>query len=270
MSDFGSHIKIDRYRRSHIKIPKGGLGSPISVHSRGSFQNDIGNTIQTYLINDNVPQDAAIQCHDVDFTQEMWMKVEELGSGGTQFFGVGNAGWRWRMINDYQNYELIIWDGLNFTSQNVTVNLGQWHHHAWTYENATHEAKLYLDGNLIDTASVGDVTHGASGHAFNCLDHSHNDDLNHGDTLIGNACEMRIWHKIKTEQEINQQMNIQLDPDSYPELVGYWQPTIQDAIENEEERDNPGYSELEDLSGNGYPLLMKDTTTERDDHPFID
>lgn len=270
MSEFGSHMKIDRYHRSHIKLCRTGV--PLSVYSPGTVENQQGTTVRTYLINDNITPDHPLSVDNTSFTMEMWMKIDELGDGRTQFFGTGNGGWRWRMIDDYSEYETIIFNGANVPTHSISLDFERWYHHAWTYNNDTNEAKIYLDGGLVVSGNIGDVTHGQEGHAYNVIDHSHNDDQNHGDNLIGNACEMRVWNVVRSQAQIQEWMHKQVpNPSQVNSLIGYWQPTSRDLADWQEFQENPsgGSPDLEDLSGTGFPLNNVRCEIVTDEHPFL-
>ena len=94
-------------------------------------------------------------------------------------------------------------------------NLGQWHHVAGVYSHSGGFANLYVDGVLKGTTpSNGPLTHDSSDLRFGNWSGCCED-------FDGIIDEVRIWNVARTEQQIQNHMDLPLVGNE-PGLVGYW------------------------------------------------
>ncbi|KAJ3164238.1 hypothetical protein HDU88_005550 [Geranomyces variabilis] len=124
----------------------------------------------------------------------------------------------------------------------TTLRLGEWHHYALTYDSAIGNLTVYNDGQLWLNVA------GQSGNTFKdttmsstvALILGQDQDSFYGSlqsykTFIGVMDEVRIWSTARTQQQIQQNMNIAL-PGSTAGLYGKWgmdQVIDDDTINNE-------------------------------------
>ncbi len=126
---------------------------------------------------------------------------------------------------------------------NFVPSAGEWSHFAATYDALTQEVKLFVNGDLKNTAVYSESIANSNkalyfGGYFGGQNH-------HG--IID---EIRIWNVTRTQAQIQSSMNDTLDPQYYSTsdsgLVGYWR-----FDEGTPGGDNTGVTTVPDLSPNG-------------------
>lgn len=154
------------------------------------------------------------------------------------------------------------------------IEPGRWYHVACTYDQRTKKACIYVDGELQSETSGGDITEGA---VLNFADRALYDmwtklpedekeatkdqygGLNEAyqffigksyddyRPLNGKIAEVRLWSVARTQQEIYDNMYEIADPETVPELIGYWKfDEGQGNVINDYSRyGNDGVSELD-------------------------
>ena len=121
--------------------------------------------------------------------------------------------------------------GTKFPAANAgpTLSAGEWYHIAFTWDIATTEASLYINGELrskgtipwdSETIDLGRVTTGGTeDKAYRFLiGYSYNTER----MLNGMISEARVWSVARTQEEIFRDMYNVEEPESKPELRAYW------------------------------------------------
>ncbi|NES20074.1 MAG: LamG domain-containing protein, partial [Symploca sp. SIO3E6] len=179
-----------------------------------------------------IPPDSVLDLTD-DFTIEAWIKPEILGKRIVDK-GIGGKSEGFTFDTHPQNLRFIN-KGIKFTSRNQ-LKTGTWQHVAATFKHEADGAKLYINGEEENTATpnqVGSVTKLPVRLA------SQADAL--GNLFKGEIAEVRLWNRVRSQDEIKQSMNHRLRGDEAG-LVGYWPlnegsgTTIADQTSN----NNPG------------------------------
>ncbi len=116
------------------------------------------------------------------------------------------------------------------TERSLQVN--RWYHLAGTYDGSV--AKLYLDGDLIATSTIGTVPVGNSEPLYLSYNHSTGFPF----YLTGALDEVRVWSHARTQQEIRDHMWGTLGG-SEAGLVGYWD--FEEALDSQVAYDRTGY-----------------------------
>lgn len=111
------------------------------------------------------------------------------------------------------NFQTIDGNDLN---SNVEIILNEWIHVASTYDKATQTANLYLNGQLVDSATgfVLAQNNDAVTVGVDFLDLARHFD--------GYIDEVRIWNVNRTKKQIVSSMNVWLEGNE-ENLIGYWQ-----------------------------------------------
>lgn len=129
------------------------------------------------------------------------------------------------------------------------IEPGRWYHVACTYDQKTKKACIYVDGELQSETVGGDIEEGsvlnfadralydmwsklpedeqeATKDQYGGLDEAYQffigksyDDYR---PLNGKIAEVRLWSVARTQQEIYDNMYEITDPETVPELIGYW------------------------------------------------
>ncbi len=177
----------------------------------------------------SISDDASLDITS-SITVEAWVKLNAFGDFGrilikpgtgsnavedcAYFLGFNGAGTTPRF-----GFETSTAATVDFTSSK-TVALNTWNHIAATYDNATGDAFLYLNGELVGTASATgtlistatDLTLGASKSGTEPIEYE----------LEGELDEVRIWSTAKSQAEIQASMYSQL-AGSESNLEAYYQ-----------------------------------------------
>lgn len=160
-------------------------------------------TIPGYL---QVPANASLNL--TDFTFCLWFRMEQVNSAfnclagkdyttayafGVNSGGSGNcpppAGTLRRMV--------VYLGGVSRTFPTTNFLCDTWYHAALTYNNSTGALQLFVNGTLVDTASVPGGTLGTSTYPLGL-----GRDGRFGDTFNGVMDEIFIFNRVLTTQEI--------------------------------------------------------------------
>jgi len=124
---------------------------------------------------------------------EGYLVTDQSGGAVAQILTNGNGTWRVEISNDLTNFKTY--------SSSVTVNDGQWHHLAYTFDatgNGT--LKLYVDG--VEDTSVT-KTLDANLPSFSLTDELHMGVERGGNNFVdARIDEVRVWSDVRTSQEI--------------------------------------------------------------------
>ena len=97
---------------------------------------------------------------------------------------------------------LALWDGTNDRLNSSVLSNDTWYFVGYTYDNATGETKLYLNGNVEDSGTLnmplGDGWIATLGAKYN--------DNGLEDYLDGKMAEITIWDKVLTQEEVTSLM----------------------------------------------------------------
>lgn len=111
----------------------------------------------------------------------------------------------------------------------ITLDPGEWYHLAFTWDLAESFGRLYVNGKLAyettasweeDTFNLNLLTTGGlddKGYRF-FIGYSYDPDR----PLYGLISEARVWSKARTQEEIFRDMYKVENPETLPELRGYW------------------------------------------------
>ncbi|MGS2762582.1 LamG-like jellyroll fold domain-containing protein [Sinomicrobium sp. M5D2P9] len=130
-----------------------------------------------------------------EFTIEWWHKANSYNNYNQQ---IGN-GWGSFLIHAGSSGDLSIGVANNNNSR-MTVpgafsDTGNWHHFAYTFHNG--EARIYMDGELIDSKTSSDAPPMWSVFRIGSPD---------SNTIDGEIDEFRMWEAARTPQEIRENM----------------------------------------------------------------
>lgn len=173
-------------------------------------------------------------------TIEAWVKTSGTVTTQQVIVGMGTMPVGTRFTLNILQGKLRIEIGGGGINSNLSIDDGQWHHVAVTFDNSvTNRFKLYVDGvqdasGNITAATVNTAV--GSGVAIG----RRNDAVNYFDGVID---EVRVWNTVRTAAEI--QANINKDLCNTTGLVAYYQ--FDQGIAN---GPNSGVTTVADNSGN--------------------
>lgn len=130
----------------------------------------------------------------------------------------------------------------------VYPSLNAWHHLAATYDGTT--MKLYIDGTLAASkAQTGTITTNANPLALG-------NQTGFSEFFGGSGDEFRVWNVARTQTQIQNSMNTELDPASQTGLVSYY--TVNQGIAG---GTNTGLTTLIDQAGSNNGTLTNFSLT---------
>lgn len=152
-------------------------------------------------------------------TVSCWLKSQASGDGIISYAIPG------------RDNEILLYDQGNFAffidnksiSTGVAFNDNAWHHLAVTWQSLDGRFNVYKDGDL---ASTGTLAAGSSLVNGGALVFAEDQDMMGGgfqasQAYIGALDEVRIWNKVRTQEEIQEDMSLELVGDESG-LIGYW------------------------------------------------
>lgn len=132
-----------------------------------------------------------------------------------------------------------------WTFNGTTFPLNTWHHIAYVGNGTT--LSLYVDGQLKSTDGSATSNYGSSADKFNIGAAVWD---NTGNEFNGIIDEVRVWNVARTQTEIQDNMNTEIDPTTATGLVAYYK--FDQGIPT---GDNTGLLTLPDLKGNNNGTL---------------
>ncbi len=158
-------------------------------------------------------------------TIEMWVRTDDAEHDGSLFSYASAGSPNEALLFNYANLSPEINDAKAAGNEGtgVAVNDGQWHHVAWTWESATGESVLYVDGTAVHTASIqaGHSLVGGGTLVFGQEQDSLGGDFEDTQSFYGDMDEVRVWNVVRTGVQILDNMDRALIG-SEPGLVSYW------------------------------------------------
>lgn len=151
-------------------------------------------------------------------TMEFWVKFDDIYNSGdinivSKGFVDETYAFTYDSNTDKLTFHLNTGSILNPYFEGVSLQNDTWYHIAGTFDGST--AALYINGlKIAGTSGSGSIN-------------TNNDPLyigSGGDDVAlvdGSMAEVRLWNTAKTEQEINDLMNLSVSGEE-PDLAGYW------------------------------------------------
>lgn len=186
------------------------------------------------------------------WTMEAWFQTTDhastnfTGSGRILFKAQGSGGNGYSLFV-HSNKAAMFTNGLNTptVTGTSTVNDGQWHHMAGTYDGATRTLKIYVDG-VLEATTV--ATSGTPVIDPNDLLIGAGDDTSGpgiSQFFDGMIDDVRLWSDVRTAEEIQDNMSTPIEPSNETNLAGYWR------------LDEKSGTAVEDISGNNNNGVVK-------------
>jgi len=195
----------------------------------GIFQSQSQNCFPSFGLNfDGSPEQVIVSDHSsinfgVDnFSFESWIKTT---AGGIKAIvdkrapNLNYRGYTFFIINGKPAFQMGSNSYVNYVCSSCpNVNNGQWTHLAFTVDRALNQLKFYVNGNLNATLSTAGVQGSISNNnTLRIAGH-----VDSGSSFyFGQIDDVRLWRKILTEVEIQNNMNTTLVGDN-PMLEAYW------------------------------------------------
>lgn len=191
----GSNFVVNAQQNRTIGGPPesltgGGAAGSLNFQNNGDYVS-LGNTTTLNLKN--------------TFTIEAWVKpsqslapysrIIENNFQTGYYFGTGAGG---------MNLTCIL--NNTFIESSTDLQIGVWQHVAVTFNNTTDEVKMYIDENLVHTATYSGTIPGSSDHVKLGIDWS----LVQGWDWVGEMDEMRIWTSARSATQLADNNNCEL------------------------------------------------------------
>ena len=153
----------------------------------------------------------------------MWIKQSTTVSSESQMLFSINTSTGGNICNLQigTNEFLGIYDGANSHYGGTAVTDGEWHHVGYTYEEATGNTSIYVDGALEATYTNSQT---ATSTALYSLGQEFDSGLSKGNYFEGEMTEVAIWNEVLNPAEIALLMNATID-NAHPKrsnLMGYY------------------------------------------------
>ena len=196
-----------------------------------------------------------------DFTIELWIKTTTVSGAGTQWYdGRGLVDSQLSAVNDDFGISILgtkaafgvgNYNGTDVTIKSTSnVTTGNWVHIAATREQASGQIKLYINGTLEATGtSSSNAISANTGVALGTV--AGVPGTNTTSRFNGQMDELRMWSRVLTPCEIQNNKNCELVVASQTNLVVYYK-----FNQGTGEGTNTGTTTLTDASGNGYNLTL--------------
>ncbi|PKP04239.1 MAG: hypothetical protein CVU11_05695 [Bacteroidetes bacterium HGW-Bacteroidetes-6] len=176
----------------------------------------INENVLSFLYDDyvSVPDDPALNFSG-NFTVEAWLYSFSTKSKGPEDLlskHENNGGRKGYAIEYFsQSLKVLVGADTGWVSVSYPMNTDEWHHVAMVYDSGT--LKMYLDSVFCGSA-YGSMMNSSVNFYIG-------GSQQYGNNWTGSADEIRIWSRAKSEQEIWQDMNREISPDS-ADLVAYY------------------------------------------------
>jgi hypothetical protein len=159
----------------------------------------LGNALNFDGANDFVNCGNSTPFQTTTGTAEAWIKTSNAGGGLRRIINKESA---WLLY--LNNNVLHVYDfNTGGISAGITLNDNSWHHVALTFQPGTNGIKVYSDGILRQTTTLTSL-----GNLGNPVVFGGAPDLT--TCFNGNIDEVRIWNVIRTQAEIQANMNLEL------------------------------------------------------------
>jgi hypothetical protein len=219
-----------------VPSPTGVVPSPTPVIGGSGVNSSLSFTGSASYVKVLDPANGSLDMGTGDFTVEAWIKTSS-GSNQTIVYKGGGAVtepgyWFWHSVSNLKLYVSNGTTRVYATSNVVTLADGNWHHVAAS-ASRTGSVNFYLDGNLVGTGSISQLS-GLSLSTSSGLEICGN---TNNYPCVGSMDEVRIWKTARTATQIKQTMSNEIDPASTG-LVGYWKfnensgTVVKDATSN--------------------------------------
>lgn len=152
------------------------------------------------------------------YTVDFWMRFNATNTVGTNIMSKGYSitpGWS---VGVTSSEQMAVRAGSSVHVPAVTLfTVGELAHYAVVFDNTANSIAVYKDGELVEPASSGETSSaGPNGHSFII-----GGDGSNPSTKM-TLSEVRLWHGVKTQDEIRAMMYRRASPGDFPNLVGYW------------------------------------------------
>ncbi|HBF19370.1 MAG TPA: hypothetical protein DDW81_04680 [Cryomorphaceae bacterium] len=146
------------------------------------------------------------------FTIETWFRTMQATSGNTPLFSThgrvnnNTTGMSFEFPNS-SSMNVVFGTNTgswNATGVNATFNIGEWNHLAVTV-TPNDSFRVYVNGELTAVKKFDNYV------VNNNWDLAFGKSINYGGQLIAEMDEFRLWNKVKTREEIKDQMHLSLD-----------------------------------------------------------
>ncbi|MGB0523329.1 MAG: BspA family leucine-rich repeat surface protein [Flammeovirgaceae bacterium] len=159
-----------------------------------------------------------------------WLKKSTKVSGSPQMIvGINtSSGGNISNLQVGTNEEIQVFDGGTARSSGVAVTDGEWHHVGYTYDEATNETIIYVDGvpvrTFTNSQTVSTVSRVSIGQEFDS-------GLSVGNTLDGTLTEVSFWNEVLDSAEIALMIQAAIEPThpKYSNLIGYYPMRVADC-----------------------------------------
>lgn len=166
------------------------------------------------------------------FTWEVWVKRKENNREDVILArGTDVDAFKFRFTVDNQ-VEFSMGNEKALTASRYTLDVGQWHHWAGTFDGVTRQLELFRDGESVATKDLSRSTWQADGPTTIGGDMA-------GGRFSGSLDEVRIWHGQARDASQLLAYRFQTLVAGQSGLVGYW---TFDQADSDRFRDNSGYS----------------------------
>jgi hypothetical protein len=183
-----------------------------------------------YVDFDNI---ASKMVGEDDFTFEAWINADGGQVGNDRIFAVNTSSGGNRILFFLDDGVIESYESSGDTYSNASLYTDlrddKWHHIALTHDGSTNTHSVYLDGQLVASKS-GTVSSFAADNRWS-LGQEY-DGGTPGDFFQGKMDEVRIWKDVRTQDEIQTNMNIsftQAQLAGLENLVAYYQFDNDDA-----------------------------------------
>ncbi|RYE20467.1 MAG: choice-of-anchor D domain-containing protein, partial [Sphingobacteriales bacterium] len=193
--------------------PAGAVGTKLAVIEISSDDGD--ESLYTFAVDgiksqpaksldfDGVNDDVALPfVISGDYTKEAWIKTNTLSGFPNILSGTATA----LFLNNGRVAAGHVTGGFGQALSTTVLTTNQWHHVAVSYNAATQDMKLYLNGALVVTSA------GVPAYTETVLKIG---SLNGGNFFWGRIDQVRIWNNVRTDAEIQNSYQCNISGDEY-------------------------------------------------------
>jgi hypothetical protein len=185
----------------------------------------------------------------------MWLKKSAAVSNESQMLLGMNTSTGGNICNLQigTNERVGIFDGNTSHYSTTTITDGQWHHVGYTYNEATNETKIYIDGVVEQTFTTAQTSSATTRYS---IGQEFDSGLSTGNFLEGTLTEVSIWNDVLVPNDVAllMQRSVQINHPKRSNLMGYY-PMNNTCGDN--------LTVVKDISGNGNNGKAYGTIRER-------